>query len=177
MRRGDQDIEEFQKRRISLNDFVEGAPTHAFSKHVHKFNRELLKSACQVIGCKPVNANQIAEGVLDELNQILNNLAESIEFELLFGPEDKHRQITAITTSTALFKYILSKHLEKYKYSRPEYLKDFYIASDLVCKCFINIFRIKKKPADSAGGDVRHGQEHAGFVAGKPPGHFHCALH
>jgi 2-phosphoglycerate kinase len=28
----------------------------------------------------------------------------------------------------------MSKHLEKYKYSRPEYLKDFYIASDLVCK-------------------------------------------
>mgnify|MGYP001806471091 CR=1 FL=1 len=28
----------------------------------------------------------------------------------------------------------MSKHLEKYKYSRPEYLKDFYIASDLVRK-------------------------------------------
>lgn len=39
-----------------------------------------------------------------------------------------------MTTSAPLFKYILSKHLEKYKYSRPEYIKDFYIASDLVCK-------------------------------------------
>ena len=28
----------------------------------------------------------------------------------------------------------MSKYLEKFKYSRPEYLKDFYIASDLVCK-------------------------------------------
>jgi hypothetical protein len=39
-----------------------------FSKHVRKFNRELLKATCQVIGCKPVNANQIAEGVFDEIN-------------------------------------------------------------------------------------------------------------
>lgn len=49
----------------------------------------------------------------------------------------KYQQITTITTSAPLFKYILSKHLEKYKYSRPEYLKDFYIASDLVCKLLI----------------------------------------
>lgn len=33
----------------------------------------------------------------------------------------------------------MNKHLEKYKYSKPEYLKDFYIASDLVCK-FIYIY-------------------------------------
>lgn len=43
-------------------------------------------------------------------------------------------QIHTVTTSSGLFKYILTKHLEKYKYSRPEYLKDFYIACDLVCK-------------------------------------------
>ncbi len=32
-----------------------------------------------------MNANQIAEGVFDELNQILNNLSESIDFELYFN--------------------------------------------------------------------------------------------
>lgn len=55
-----------------------------FSKHVRKFNRELLKATCQVIGCKPINANQIAEGVFDEINLILNNLSQSIDFEMHF---------------------------------------------------------------------------------------------
>jgi len=40
--------------------------------------------------------------------------------------------IKTVSTSTSLFKYVLNKHLEKYNYSRPEYLKDFHIASDLV---------------------------------------------
>lgn len=58
-----------------------------FSKHVRKFNRELLKATCQAIGCKPINANQIAEGVLDEINLILNNLSQSIDFEMHFQIE------------------------------------------------------------------------------------------
>jgi hypothetical protein len=133
-----------------------------FSKHVRKFNRELLKATCQVIGCKPGNAHQIAEKVFEEINLILNNLSESLTFEnhfckyasgakeLNYGrtfslEEDlstigvttkgkKYEEITTITTSATLFKFILSRFLEKYKYYRPEYLKDFYIASDLVCK-------------------------------------------
>ena len=143
LRRGEQDFEEFQRRRISLNDFVEGQPPPklTLSGQVRKFNRELLKATCQVIGCKPINANQIAEGVFDELNQLLNDLAEGIEFELFFGlassgdePGKARRQIASLTTSTPLFKFVLSRHLEKYKYSRPEYLKDFFIAADLVRK-------------------------------------------
>ena len=76
-------MEEFQKRRISLDDFLDGQPSVklTFSKYVRKFNRELLKATCQVIGCKPINAHQISEGVFEELNYILNNLSESIDFE------------------------------------------------------------------------------------------------
>jgi hypothetical protein len=61
-----------------------------------------------------------------------------------------------------LFKYVLKQFLvEKYKYSRPEYLKDFYVASDLVCKIkdYIEIFkfyRIKKEHLGFAGRDVGH---------------------
>lgn len=58
----------------------------------------------------------------------------SSEDQLKQAKKTKHQYITTVTTSAPLFKYILSKHLEKYKYSRPEYLKDFYITSDLVCK-------------------------------------------
>lgn len=112
----------------------------------------MLKACCQVIGCKPLNANQIAEGVFDEFNQILNNLSENVDFEdhfdlkladgqgILFNiPQDyqnrtHYPQIQTVTTSGPLFKYILQKHLEKYKYYKPEYQKDFYIASDLVRK-------------------------------------------
>jgi hypothetical protein len=52
-------MEEYQKRRISLEDFLDGKPSIklTFSKHVRKFNRELLKATCQVIGCKPINAH------------------------------------------------------------------------------------------------------------------------
>jgi hypothetical protein len=34
-----------------------------------------------VIGCKPLNANQIAEGLFDEFNVILNNFSENVDFE------------------------------------------------------------------------------------------------
>ena len=82
----------------------------------------------------------------------MNNFSKNVDFENHFDllRTDEHgklydlpstnngsnqaQQIHTITTSGPLFKYILNKHLEKYKYSRPEYLKDFYIASDLVCK-------------------------------------------
>jgi hypothetical protein len=48
---------------------------------------------------------------------------------------DARKHITTITVPAPLFKYILKRYLvEKYRYSRPEYLKDFYVASDLVCK-------------------------------------------
>jgi hypothetical protein len=88
--------------------------------------------------------------VFDEFNQILNNLSENVDFEdhfdlntadeqgILFNiPSEQtskthYPQILTVTTTGPLFKYILQKHLEKYKYQRPEYLKDFYIASDLV---------------------------------------------
>jgi hypothetical protein len=51
-----------------------------FSKHVRKFNRELLKATCLVIGCKRMYANKIAEKVFDEFDQILNNLSENLDF-------------------------------------------------------------------------------------------------
>ena len=85
----------------------------------------------------------------------MNNLSDNVDFESHFDiqknelykidsndaskeQQTPYKQITTVTTSAPLFKYILTKHLEKYKYYRIEYIKDFYIASDLVCKKFIN---------------------------------------
>lgn len=51
-----------------------------FSKHVRKFNRELLKATCLVIGCKRMYAKKISEKVFDDLDQILNNLSDNISF-------------------------------------------------------------------------------------------------
>jgi hypothetical protein len=44
----DLEIEEFQRRRFTLDDFMQGSPSIqlSFSKHVRKFNRELLKATC-----------------------------------------------------------------------------------------------------------------------------------
>lgn len=143
----DGDIEEFQKRRIQLDDFMQGGPNLKlmFSKHVRKFNRELLKATCLVIGCKRIYANKISEKVFDEFDLILNDLSDNLNFESHFTMErvndtsveekDGIRHYITVTISAPLFKYVLKKYLvEKYKYSRPEYLKDFYVASDLVCK-------------------------------------------
>lgn len=117
-----------------------------FSKHVRKFNRELLKATCLVIGCKRMYANKISEKVFDEFDHILNGLSDRIEFDQHFDlnkendisvekKESGKKHIITVTISAPLFKFVLKKYLvEKYKYSRPEYLKDFYVASDLVCK-------------------------------------------
>lgn len=38
----------------------------------------------QVIGVKPLYSNKISEGIFDELNRILNNLVEQVNFEAYF---------------------------------------------------------------------------------------------
>jgi hypothetical protein len=82
----DGDIEEYQMRRILLQDFMQGQPSLnlMFSKHVRKFNRELLKATCLVIGCKRIYANKIAEKMFDEFDSILNNLSDNIDFQQHF---------------------------------------------------------------------------------------------
>lgn len=69
-----------------MEDFLQGTPNwkKLGSKAFRKFNRELLKSTCQVIGCKPLLANQIAEGVFDEMNSILNNFVGYPDFDHYF---------------------------------------------------------------------------------------------
>lgn len=61
-----------------------------FTKHVRKFNRELLKATCLVIGCKRIYANKIAEKVFDEFDQILNNLSDCLGFEDHFNLNSNH---------------------------------------------------------------------------------------
>ncbi len=98
---------------------------------MRKYNPELLKATCQVIGCKPINAHQIASGLFKDINKELNRLASSVEFESHFDYEPG-KPITMVSTRNTFFKYLMNKHLEKYRYSKEKYLKDFYIASDLV---------------------------------------------
>ena len=104
-----------------------------FSKHVRKFNQELLKATCLVIGCKRMIATNISEELFREFDIILNNLSRYIDFDQHFiipnenqGKETKNRvkqKITTITIAAPLFKYILKKYLvDKYNYQRPEYL-------------------------------------------------------
>lgn len=73
-----------------------------------------------------------------------------------------------MTVPASMFKYILNKYLEKYKYSRPEYLKDFYIASDLVRKAIIfDNIRGKEKHNRVAGGYFRHRKEYSSIASGQ----------
>lgn len=123
-------------------------------------------------------ANKISEKIFDEFDLILNNLSDNLDFNQHFdlqrvndismeGKGD-NKHIITVTISAPLFKFILKKYLvEKYKYSRPEYLKDFYVASDLVCKSINhinNFYRIKTKHLNPACGNLWDGQEHTGFT-------------
>ena len=86
--------------------------------------------------------------------------------------------------SATLFKFILKKYLvEKYNYSRPEYLKDFYVASDLVCKRYkLDIYnpvytRVKEKHSYPPGRNLRDREKYIGIPSWKQIRHLNCHLH
>ena len=91
----------------------------------------------------------------------------------------RYKHIHTLTIHGGLFKFILNKYLEKYKYNRPEYINDFYIACDLVCKLLllVIIIRIQKKHHYPIGRHVRNREEYIGIFAWKQTRHFHCSIY
>ncbi len=76
----------------------------------------------------------ISRGVFKDINKELNRLAQGVQFDNHFLQEEG-TPISVVSTRNSYFKHLMNKHLEKYRYSKEKYLKDFYIASDLVqCK-------------------------------------------
>jgi 2-phosphoglycerate kinase len=110
--------------QVTENDFVEGAPTNIsiLSTAVSKFNRELLKTTCQVMGCKPIHAHQIAE----ELFAILNSLLNDIKY--------KKNQLSTevICLKKSAFISLFIKCLHNHNYKNAKYIRDYYNALDFI---------------------------------------------
>eukprot|EP01022_Parablepharisma_sp_SALTPOND_P014773 TRINITY_DN2046_c0_g1_i1.p1 TRINITY_DN2046_c0_g1~~TRINITY_DN2046_c0_g1_i1.p1 ORF type:complete len:772 (-),score=81.10 TRINITY_DN2046_c0_g1_i1:11611-13926(-) len=104
-------------------DILDGPPPNSaiVTKSVNKFNRELLKTTCQIMGCKPIHGHLIAEDMFEELNTFLT--AHS-------GFSGKVSTKVCMKKST--FHQILKQILFKYEYAKPQCIGDFQNATELV---------------------------------------------
>ena len=105
-------------------DILDGPPPNAaiVTESVNKFNRELLKTTCQIMGCKPIHGHLIAEDMFEELNTFVS--AHSGERH---GPK-----LEIISMKKSTFLSILTLILRKYEYSKPQCIGDFQNATNLV---------------------------------------------
>ena len=105
-------------------DISDGPPPNAaiVTAAVNKFNRELLKTACQIMGCKPIHGHLIAEDMFEELNTFVGA-----------HRTDKHgKKLEIICMKKSTFLNILTLILKKYEYSKPQCVGDFENATKLV---------------------------------------------
>jgi len=104
-------------------DVLEGPPPNSaiVSNSVNKFNRELLKTTCQIMGCKQIHGHLIAEDMFEELNSFLSS------------HEGKKSKSTAkLSMKKSTFHQILKQILLKYEYAKPQCIGDFQNATELV---------------------------------------------
>lgn len=104
-------------------DILDGPPPNSaiVSKSVNKFNRELLKITCQIMGCKQIHGHLIAEQLFEELNLFLAAHAK---------PGKKATDRLSMRKST--FEQILKHIFLKYEYDNPQCIRDFHNATQLV---------------------------------------------
>ena len=75
--------------KFTPKDFIEGQPELRvrFTEVVRKYNKESMKSTCQVMkGCKSWKAKQISDSVFKLINEILTNMQGDPEFHTMFQP-------------------------------------------------------------------------------------------
>ena len=106
--------------KVTKNDFLEGAPTNIsiLFTAVSKFNRQLHKTICQVMGCKPIDAHQIAEELFALLNSVLNDI------------KYKKNQLSTevIYLKKTAFISVFNQCLKMHNYKNAKYIRDYYNA-------------------------------------------------
>ncbi len=105
-------------------DVLDGPPPNSaiVSKSVNKFNRELLKTTCQIMGCKPIHGHLIAEDMFEELNSFLSS----------HGTTGGSKTSAKLCMKRSTFHQILKQILLKYEYAKPQCIGDFQNATELV---------------------------------------------
>jgi len=108
------------KMILHEDNVLGGTPSNSMimSKYVNKFNRELLKFTCQIMGCKLIHGHLIAEDLFEEVNAFLT--AHSMT------------EILKVSMKKSTFEQIVKLILMKYEYSKPQCIGDFHNASELV---------------------------------------------
>ena len=103
-------------------DILDGPPPNSaiVSKSVNKFNRELLKTTCQIMGCKQIHGHLIAEDMFEELNSFVS------AHSTLSKPSSK------LSMKKSTFHQILKQSFMKYEYTKPQCIGDFQNATELV---------------------------------------------
>ncbi len=103
-------------------DILDGPPPNSaiVSNSVNKFNRELLKTTCQIMGCKQIHGHLIAEEMFDELNSFLTSHSAL------------HKPSVKLGVKKSTFHLILKQILMKYEYTKPQCIGDFQNATELV---------------------------------------------
>lgn len=106
-------------------DILDSPPSNTaiVSMAVNKFNRELLKTTCQIMGCKPIHGHLIAEDMFEEVNSFVT--AHSVNLQ-------KSAKLSIISLKKATFLQILTRILHKYEYCKPQSISDFQNATQLV---------------------------------------------
>ena len=104
-------------------DVLDGPPPNSaiVSKSVNKFNRELLKTTCQIMGCKQIHGHLIAEDIFEELNSFLSTSG-------ITGSKASAK----LCMKKGTFHQILKRILLKYEYTKPQCIGDFQNATELV---------------------------------------------
>jgi len=105
------------------DDILDGPPPNSaiVSKSVNKFNRELLKITCQIMGCKQIHGHLIAEQLFDELNLFL-----------LEHKKEGKSTTDRLSMKKSTFEQILKHIFLKYEYDNPQSIGDFHNAIQLV---------------------------------------------
>ena len=93
-----------------------------YSPKTRRFNKEKLKIACQIIGCKPNSAIQIAEKIMEYFNGVVSN----IDFS------NDATSMLVIYAKKELFLEILKKNILEYTKIKKEHIQDFEIALDII---------------------------------------------
>ncbi len=103
-------------------DILDGPPPNSaiVTNAVNKFNRELLKTTCQIMGCKQIHGHLVAEEMFEELNSFLSSHGT------LRRPSPK------LSMRKSTFHLILKQMLMKYEYTKPQCISDFQNATELV---------------------------------------------
>ena len=125
---------------LNSDSVFDGPPPNSaiLSPAVGRFNRELLKTACQIMGCKPIHGHLGAEDIFTIINQFYKNI-QSQQLQLPNKSENsdyaRRREggsINIISLKNSVFLQLLKKVLLRYEYSKPAYMTDFANACKLL---------------------------------------------